>query len=286
MNLVIVNGQFVVRDEAKVDIEDRGYQFGDGIYEVIRVYNGKMFGAYEHLQRLAICAEKIKLTLPFSSIDTETMLKTLIEKNALSTGIVYLQCSRGVSARNHAFPTPDIPAAFVAYTKELPRPETNIRNGVKAALVEDERWLKCDIKSLNLLGNILAKQEAAELGCFEAILHRGDVVTEGSSSNILMVKNGIIYTHPADRYILNGITRQILLSLCQRNSVPYQEKSFTVDELMNADEVFMTSTTAEVTPIVEINDKPIGSSGQPGSVAINLQELLISEIKTQCGEMY
>lgn len=284
MNLVIVNGQFVERDEAKVDIEDRGYQFGDGIYEVIRVYNGKMFAASEHLERLGECAGKIKLTLPFSISDIEAMLKTLIEKNAVATGIVYLQCSRGVAVRNHAFPASDTLPAFIAYTKELPRPVSNITHGVKAALVEDERWLKCDIKSLNLLGNILAKQEATELGCFEAILHRGETVTEGSSSNISIVKAGIVYTHPAGRFILNGITRQKLLSLCQDHLVPYQERSFSVEELMAADEVFMTSTTAEVTPIIEVDGKPIGS-GQPGSVTLHLQQLFMLEISRQCGEI-
>lgn len=284
MNYVNLNGQLIERNDAKVDIEDRGYQFGDGIYEVIRVYNGKMFAGSEHLERLRECAGKIKLTLPFSISEIESMLSTLIEKNGLGTGIVYLQCSRGVAPRNHAFPASDTPASFVAYTKELGRPVNNISHGVKAALVEDERWLKCDIKSLNLLGNILAKQEAAELGCFEAILHRGDTVTEGSSSNISIVKNGVTYTHPADRFILNGITRQKLLSLCQQHSVPYQDASFTVDDLLNADEVFMTSTTAEVTPIVEVSGKPIGN-GQPGKVAIGLQQLFISEISKQCGEI-
>ncbi|WP_147532664.1 D-amino-acid transaminase [Bacillus marasmi] len=285
MNIVMVNGQFVERNEAKVDIEDRGYQFGDGIYEVIRVYNGKMFAASEHLERLVECAGKIKLTLPFSNTDIQTMLQTLIEKNALTTGIVYLQSSRGVAVRNHAFPTTDTVASFIAYTKELPRPLHNITNGVKAALVEDERWLKCDIKSLNLLGNILAKQEAAELGCFEAILHRGETVTEGSSSNISIVKDGVVYTHQADKYILNGITRQQMLALCGVHSIAFEEKSFTVEELLNADEVFMTSTTAEVTPIIEIAGRKIGT-GAPGSISIKLQQLLASEIARQCGRIY
>lgn len=278
----ILNGDFVERSQAKVDIEDRGYQFGDGIYEVIRVYNGKMFAAREHLERLNECTNKINIELSLSLMEIESMLNELIEKNQLESGIVYLQVTRGVAIRNHAFPAPDTKASFVAYTKEISRPVEGLKHGVRTLLVEDIRWLHCDIKSLNLLGNLLAKQKAVESGCTEAILHRGELVTEGSSSNISIFKNGILYTHPANQYILNGITRQQLLLICKKNQIPFVEKAVTVEELIEADEIFLSSTTAEVTPIIEISGTSFAAE-KPGAMTVRLQNLLEQEIAQQCG---
>jgi D-alanine transaminase len=282
MSVAILNGEFIDRSLAKVDIEDRGYQFGDGIYEVIRVYNGKMFAAAKHLERLVECAEKINLVLPYGITEIQEKLTTLIAKNHLVSGIVYMQFSRGVAPRNHAYPIQSTVASFVAYTKEIQRPLENLRVGAKAVLVEDIRWLHCDIKSLNLLGNLMAKQRAVESGCYEAILHREEDVTEGSSSNISIIKNGTLYTHPADMFILNGITRQLMLSICQSTGIPFEETGFTVQELLDADEVILSSTTSEITPIVEVSNKKI-ANGKPGSITVRLQELFESEIKRQCG---
>ena len=198
MGKIIFNGVITDRSEAKVDIEDRGYQFGDGIYEVIRIYNGKMFTEQEHLNRLFESAEKIQLDLGYSLSEVSAMLTDLIHINKVEDGSVYLQFSRGVSTRQHQFPFEKIPATFVAYVKEVERPIELLTNGVKAKLVEDIRWLRCDIKSLNLLGNLLAKQEANSTGCFEAILHRGEIVTEGSSSNVMMIRNGIAIDTSSD----------------------------------------------------------------------------------------
>ena len=282
MKYAILNGELVERGQAKVDIEDRGYQFGDGIYEVIRVYNGTMFAAQDHLQRLVECAKKINLELSFSFTEIAKKLETLIEKNELGFGTVYLQFTRGVAPRNHAFPTPGTTASFVAYTKEVKRPLDTINAGIKAALVDDIRWFHCDIKSLNLLANLLAKQQAVETGYGEAILHRDKTVTEGSSSNISIIKNGVLYTHQADRYILNGITRQHLLSICKKNEIAFEEKAFTVNDLLAADEAFISSTTAEITPLVEISGTQIGN-GVPGAITTQLQHLLEEEITLQCG---
>lgn len=207
MEYVIVGGEIVDREIATVDIEDRGYQFGDGVYEVIRVYNGKMFTAKEHLNRLQESAEKISIQIPYQPSELEEMLKGLIEKNGLANGIIYMQFTRGTSPRNHAFPH-NVAPTFVAYTRKVDRPVSSMQEGIKAIFIEDIRWLRCDIKSLNLLGNLLAKQKAVEAGCFEAIQHRGNIVTEGSSSNVAIVKNGTVITHPANNLILNGITRQ------------------------------------------------------------------------------
>ncbi|UOE54739.1 D-amino-acid transaminase [Bacillus sp. CMF12] len=284
MEYVILNGDLIERSEAKVDIEDRGYQFGDGVYEVIRVYNGKMFTADEHLERLLESGRKIELDIPYSIGQLKQMLAEMIERNNLELGIVYMQFSRGTSPRNHAYPGADVAPVLTAYTRETSRPVESMRNGVKASLIEDIRWLRCDIKSLNLLGNIMAKQKAAQSGCYEAIQHRGDTVTEGSSSNIAIVKDGTLYTHPATNLILNGITRRKINEICRENGVALEESAFTKEDLLDADEVFMSSTSAEITPITEIEGKPIGN-GSPGPITNKLQNLFEEAIEKQCGSL-
>jgi D-alanine transaminase len=284
MEYVILNGELILRENAKVDIEDRGFQFGDGIYEVIRIYNQTLFAGTEHLQRLFDSAKKISLQLPYSIKELEQMLTQLIERNHVQFGTVYLQFTRGVAIRNHPFPEANTPCTFVAYTKQVARPVDPMKCGVKALLTEDLRWLRCDIKSLNLLGNLLAKQKAVEEGCFEAILHRGNQITEGSASNICIIKNGVLYTHPADTFILNGITRQIVLDICRGNQLPFEEKPFTIDEILSADEVFLSSTTVEVTPIVEIAGRKI-KDGKPGPITKQLQNFFKEEIIRQCGKI-
>jgi D-alanine transaminase len=284
MEYVIVDGQVMDRSAAKVDIEDRGYQFGDGVYEVIRVYNGKMFTGKEHLKRLVESAEKIRMKLPYSPEELESKMEELIAKNELQTGTVYMQFTRGTSPRNHVFPSNEVAPTFVAYTRNVARPEDSMEKGARAILDEDIRWLRCDIKSLNLLGNLLSKQKAAEAGCFEAILHRGETVTEGSHSNISIIKDGVIITHPADNHILNGITRQKVLEICGHEQIRFEERAYTLEELNAADEVFSSGTTVEVMPIVGIEGKPVGN-GEPGPVTRSLQELFKAEIERQCGKL-
>lgn len=276
-----MNGQLMERTQAKIDIEDRGYQFGDGVYEVIRVYNGHMFTAEEHLSRLMESASKIRLTVPYAVSSLMGMLESLIQENNLQMGIVYLQLTRGTSPRNHVFPSNEVEPVFVAYTKEVKRPEDLLEKGIKTITVEDIRWLKCDIKSLNLLANLLAKQSAADQGCFEAIQHRNGTVTEGSSSNISIVIGGKVVTHPANNLILNGIVRQVMLKICRENGIEVIERPFTVEELLNADEVIMSSTTAEIMPIVEVDGQRIGD-GEAGNVTKQLQALYQEAIEKKC----
>lgn len=278
MEKIIFNGEIVEKSEVNIDIEDRGYQFGDGIYEVIRVYNGHLFTKDEHIQRLYESAEKISIRIPFSKKDLMQRLEELVETNQLDTGIIYLQITRGTYTRQHGFPSEEIIPTYVAYTREMPTPQVSMDNGVKGLLVEDIRWLRCDIKSLNLLGNILAKQKAAEAGCYEAIQHRGEEITEGSSSNVFIVKDNCVITRPATNLILNGITRQVILKLCKENGIEYKEQIFSVNDLKQADEVFISSTTSEVMPIVQINELQI-NSGTPGKVTKKLQNLFKREIE-------
>ena len=234
MGKIIYNGELKDRSAIQIDVEDRGYQFGDGVYEVIRVYNGKLFAADMHLNRLMDSAKLIQLKVPFTVAEIKERTKELITAENLEYGIVYMQLTRGTSPRNHAFPIGEVDPVFVAYTKDMPY--TGSKPGVKAVTVEDIRWLRCNIKSLNLLGNILAKQQAVEAGCDEAIQHRDGTVTEGSSSNLAIIVKGTLKTHPATNLILNGITRQILLKLCNDNGISYVEEPFTLSDMMDADE--------------------------------------------------
>lgn len=279
--MILWNDRLIPRSEASVDIEDRGYQFGDGIYEVIRVYGGKPFYLAEHLERLEKSARAIRLPLPWDSGLLAEKLNQLVEANRLVEGTIYLQVTRGPAPRNHAFPEKAEPV-LVAYTTEVPRPEAMLKEGIRTCTHKDIRWLRCDIKSLNLLGAVLAKQEAVEKGCKEAILVRDGTVTEGSSSNVFIVREGTLYTHPADNLILHGITRAIVLKCAGEAGIPVKEEAFSVDALHDADEVFITGTMVEVCPVTHVDDRKIGS-GVPGPVTRHLQQAFDEQIARQCG---
>lgn len=273
---IIVNDQIVERKSFTVDIEDRGYQFGDGIYEVVRIYNKQCFTLNEHLSRLESSAEKLKMKLPVSISSLRSNIKQLVEQENIIEGIIYIQVSRGVAPRIHSFPA-NAQSLLVAYTTPFVRPTKALEEGVYTILQEDIRWLRCDIKSINLLPNALAKEAAREAGAFEAILHRGDTVTEGSSTNIWIVQDGILRTHPATNLVLNGITRQVVLQLADELGLRVVENAFTISEMLHADEVFLTSTTSEVMPIVRINQTTI-LHGTPGEITRKLQDAYTSKI--------
>lgn len=264
------NDRIVADNEVVVDQEDRGYQFGDGVYEVVKVYNGQLFTMEEHVDRFYSSAEKIGITIPYTKDKLFTLLHELVEANEINTGHIYFQITRGACPRNHIFPGADTPPVLTGSAKENPRPVANFENGVKAIFDEDIRWLRCDIKSLNLLGAVLSKQKAHEAGAYEAILHRGETVTEGSSSNIYGVKDGVLYTHPADNLILKGITRQVILACAAEIGMPVKEQAMTKEQLLAMDEVIVSSTTSEVTPIIEVEGQKIGA-GTPGEWTRKLQ---------------
>ncbi|ALC80583.1 MULTISPECIES: D-amino-acid transaminase [Bacillus] len=267
---VLWNGSIMDRSESKVDIEDRGYQFGDGVYEVIRIYNGEMFAQKEHIDRLFNSANEIGIELAFEKKDLEQQFNELIQENQVSEGGIYFQISRGVAPRKHQYKK-DIQPQTVGYTFSLKKPEEEQTNGVAAITAQDMRWLRCDIKSLNLLYNVMTKQKASEQGAFEAVLIRDGYVTEGTSSNIFAVKDGEVYTHPVNHLILNGITRRELLNIFENEHIPFEEKAITEEELGSVDELFMASTTAEVIPIITLDGKDVGS-GKPGNVTRKVQE--------------
>ncbi len=279
MGYSLWNDRIVADNEVVVDKEDRGYQFGDGVYEVVKVYNGQAFTLEEHVERFYASADKIHITIPYTKDKLYTLLHQLIEANEINTGHIYFQITRGASPRNHIFPGDDVLPVLTGFAKENARPVENFEKGVRAIFDEDIRWLRCDIKSLNLLGAVLSKQKAHEHGAYEAILHRGEVITEGSSSNIYGIKDGVLYTHPADNLILNGITRQVILKCAAEINMPVKEEAMTKEQLLTMDEVIVSSTTSEVTPVIEIEDRVIGD-GTPGEWTRKLQAQFETKIPT------
>lgn len=282
---VMWNNELVDRLTVKIDMEDRGYQFGDGLYEVIRAYNGIFFTVDEHIDRLFTGAEKIALTLPFTKKELKSTLLELVRVNEIDTGNVYLQVTRGIAIpRNHLYPGADVPAVFTASTTIVPRDQVQMNQGIKTIITPDTRWLHCDIKSLSLLGNVMAKNQAHDRGADEAILHRDGIVTECSASNVWMVKDGVVSTHPDGNLILPGITKMVLLNAAKKGGIPVKEEAFTVDQLKEADEVFASSTSIEATPIVEIDGRPVGG-GKKGPVVEKLQSLFVETVEAECGKI-
>ncbi|MCY7676661.1 D-amino-acid transaminase [Bacillus safensis] len=274
---VLYNGDFVEKKDAHVDIEDRGYQFGDGVYEVIRVYNGTLFTLKEHTERLFKSAKEIGIHLQGTVSDMEEKLQQLVAHNQLTDGGVYIQVTRGVAPRKHQY-SHSLTPQITAYTFQVKKPVQEQKAGAKAILSEDLRWLRCDIKSLNLLYNVMEKQKASEAGAFEAILIRDGFVTEGTASNVYAVIDGVIRTHPANNLILNGITRRKLLEVCEAEGCTVEETRISKEELLRAQEIFISSTTAEVIPIVEIDGEPVGE-GVPGELTKRVQEGFQQKIK-------
>ncbi|QJF25425.1 D-amino-acid transaminase [Mammaliicoccus vitulinus] len=281
MTYIFINDEFVDESEGKINYSDRGYNFGDGIYEYIRIYDGKVFTSKEHYERLFRSAKEIGLNLEGYSVEGLTeVTKTLAAKNNVVNGGVYIQVTRGVAPRNHPFPDASTKPVFSAFSKSYDRPYEELKNGVKAITVDDIRWLRCDIKSLNLLGNVLAKEKAAQNGASEAIMHRDQTVTEGSSSNVYAVKDGKIYTHPANNLILNGITRRIIKKSAEALNIPFIEEAFTLDFLNDADEVIISSTSIEVMPVIQVNDNKIGD-GKVGQITEQLQKSFDNYIESE-----
>ncbi|MGG1556359.1 D-amino-acid transaminase [Paenibacillus ferrarius] len=261
--------EFIPAHDVHISPNDRGYYFGDGIYEVFRVYHGELYECDAHMDRLERTASDVKLTLPYSREQFVNILRELISRNSLTEGTVYLQITRGEAPRAHPFPQTAEPVTL-AYCNEVPRPLATIQHGIRAVTQPDIRWLRCDLKTLNLLPNVLAKQAALDCGVQEVILHREGIVTECSASNLMIVSQGELLTHPANNLILHGITRLVVLRIARSLSIPVREAAFTTDALLQADEAFMTGTTMEITPVVEIDGRPI-AGGTPGPIARQLQ---------------
>lgn len=270
MTKILVNDVLVDEQDAKVAYNDRGYNFGDGIYEYVRLYDNKLFTAKEHFERLLRSAQEIGLDIDYTVESLSDLVRKLAEANGVTDGGVYMQITRGAAPRDHAFPTPPVPPVLTAFTKSYERPYEELENGVSIVTTEDVRWLRCDIKSLNLLGNVLAKEYATKYNAEEAVQHRDGIVTEGASSNVFAIKDGVVHTHPANNLILNGITRRVIQWICEDENITFNEEAFTLDFLKSADEVIISSTSAEVMPVVKI-DGEVVNDGKVGPVTRKLQ---------------
>ena len=276
---VLWNEEIVDESEVKIDIEDRGYQFGDGIYEVIRIYDGYMYMEKEHLDRLWVSAEKIRMTLPFTREELSQRLHRLAQEVGLENARVYFQVTRGTAKpRLHDFPNPkEVQPVLMADIQPASRPSAKQNIGIRAGFVEDKRWLRCDIKSISLLGNIMALDEAQQKGYDEAVLVRDGIVTEASASNLWMVKDEVLYTHPDGNLVLPGIAKIKIRELVKALGIELKEEAFTEKELLAADECFKTSSVAEIMPIIEIDNQTIGD-GTPGKVTKKLLNAYIAAV--------
>jgi D-alanine transaminase len=275
--IVYVNGDYVPEEQGKVSIFDRGFLFGDGVYEVTAVIGGRLVDYDPHMDRLDRSLKEIKMTWPCTKPELRAMHEELIRRNRLDQGLIYMQVTRGAADRDFKFPKEGTPSSLVAFTQAKNVVDTpDAIKGVKVITIADLRWARRDIKTVMLLAPVLGKQQAYEAGAFEAWMVEDGKVTEGTSSNAYIVKDGAIITRPLSNSILAGITRRALLRLAKEHGVKIEERAFTVDEAYAADEAFLTSASSFVMPIVEIDGKRIGG-GQPGPVVRKLREAYLKE---------
>ncbi|MBC3911473.1 D-amino acid aminotransferase [Undibacterium umbellatum] len=263
--LVYLNGEMTPLSEAKIPVLDRGFIFGDGIYEVIPVYQRKMFRADQHLARLFRSLTSIGITNPHSKDEWLALIAKVMDAHEADDQMVYLQVTRGVAKRAHAFPKDVTPTVFIM-TNPIVLPSATAReNGVACVSMEDKRWLRCEIKSISLLGNVLAAQNAAEEGAAESIQFRDGFLTEASASNVWIVKDGVLMGPPKDNLILEGIRYGLIEELCADNQIKLLARRITREEVFAADEVMLSSATKEVLAVVKLDDVTIGN-GKPGAV--------------------
>jgi D-alanine transaminase len=280
-DLVFLNGSILPRSEARVSVEDRGFLFGDGVYEVLRVVRGRLFAKDFHNRRLERSLAGIQISLPSGqSVSALTGIAAdLLKENGLLDGeaTVYMQVTRGVATRGHAYPSPPVPPSVYISTVSF-KPMVELQEtGTSAVTHPDLRWGRCDLKTLNLLPNVMAAQYAAEKGATEAIFIREGQITEGSKTNVFGVVRGALRTHPCNSHILPGITRSVLESLAAELKVDIEETPIRESEIPELKEMFLSGTTTDVMPIVKLDGRPVGD-GKPGPVTRRLQKILTENI--------
>lgn len=281
--LGLINGRLVEMNENVITMEDRGHQFGDGVYEVTKVYNGKCFALRPHLDRLYQSLRAIRIPATYTFEELAQFHEALIKESGVTEGAIYLQITRGAAPRIHTFPEQVVPCLTMSIRSSGPIYQELREKGVKIILIPDERWLRCDIKSLNLLSNVLGKQQAKEAGCYEAVMIRGEHVTEGTSSNFFVVKDGILWTHPVSNLILKGITRTIILErLAKELDLTILEKPFDVSFVKGASEAFLSGTSTEIMPVTSIDGKAV-RDGAVGPITRKLQLAYTQLIDEECG---
>lgn len=271
--LIYLNGEYLPKEQAVVPIEDRGFMLGDGIYEVTTTYSGRFFQLEAHLERLERSAREIDLHLPVGRSELAAIHRELLDRNHLPEATIYVQVTRGVAPRTHHVPDNLKPTLLMMARPLQWQPEAFWAQGVAAITYPDLRWGRCDIKSTNLLPNVLANSAAHRSGAWEAILVRDGVAIEGSHTNFFAVFGGTVVTHPRSQHTLGGITRDVVVRLCGDLGLPLREAPILASDLLRADELFFTGTTAEVLGIVQVDNHPV-SAGAPGPVTLRLREAL------------
>jgi D-alanine transaminase len=276
---IYLNGKFMPIEEAFIPVLDRGFIFGDGVYEVIPVYSRRAFRLEEHLKRLQNSLDGIRLANPLSPAEWKQRVEQLIEKNTGEDQYLYLHITRGVAKRDHAFPQPAVaPTVFMMSSPLLHPAAELLESGVSAVTAVDNRWLRCDIKAISLLPNVLLRQQAVDAACAETILIREEptsgasFMTEGSASNIFLIKNNILLAPPKNNLMLPGITYDVVLELAAANKILYQVRQINKAEIFSADEILLTSSTREIMPITQVDGKVVGS-GKPGPLFTRLYTL-------------
>ena len=276
--IVYFNGDFVDKDAVRISPDERGWLFGDGVYEVTPSYDGRFFCVDRHLERLRRSLAEVRIM----GIDVDALRDVsveLLERNGLARSgraIVYLQVTRGAAPRAHAFPTPAVPPTVYGYAAPFV-PKVDPEQGAAAITVPDIRWARCDIKSVALLPNCLANQEAREADAFEAIFVRDGMALEGTHTNLFAVIGGEVWTAPKTNYVLPGITRGVVLELCAEGRIPACERPVTLQALRRADEIFLAGTTTEVLPVVRLDGAPVGD-GRPGAITRALRTLFSDRV--------
>ena len=268
---IYLNGEYMPIEEARISVLDRGFIFGDGVYEVIPVYSRNAFRLAEHLRRLQNSLDGIRMQNPHSVDEWTGLINALIERNAGEDQYLYLHITRGVAKRDHSFPNPPVrPTVFMMSSPLSAPPPALLKSGVCAVTAQDNRWLRCDIKSIALLPNVLLRQAAVDAGCAETILIRDNsFMTEGAASNIFVVKGGKLYAPPKDNLMLPGITYDVVLEIAAANGIPFELRRIAVEEVFEADELLLTSSTKEVLAITQLDGKPVGD-GKPGPMFARL----------------
>ena len=263
--IVFLNGEYLPIEAARVPVLDRGFIFGDGIYEVVPVYAGRPFRWPQHRARLARSLAKVGIADPLDDDGWSALVRTLIARHPWTDQFVYLQVTRGVARRDHAFPKDVAPTVFGMSSELKPVPAAQREGGASAVSLPDERWLHCDVKSTSLLGNVLAKQAAVEAGADECVMFRDGFLTEGSSSTVWVVRHGRVLCPPRDNLILEGIRIGLFAELCASAGLPFEHRRILREEVHAADELLMSSATKEVVAITRLDGRPVGD-GRPGPV--------------------
>jgi D-alanine transaminase len=266
MTIVYLNGEYLPLDQAKISVMDRGFLFGDGVYEVIPAYGRRLLRLEEHLRRLQFSLDSIHLKNPLNHAQWLDILNQVLAHNSGDDQSVYVHVSRGVAAkRDHAFPAQVQPTIFIMSSPLPSVARADLQRGISVVTLDDIRWQACNIKATALLANVLLRQQAVEAGANEAILVRDGFVTEGAASNIFVLSKGVLVTPPKSRKILTGITRDLVLELAQAHAIAAEEREIAESELNTAEEIWVTSSLREIAPVLKLNNKPVGK-GKPGQL--------------------